>query len=196
VVVERRVVADQPHYRVPAIRHWSARTSYPTIADDLKKMFDKPVLSGALLVADVSTSGLPVYQLLRRLQIPAQLRGVIAVGGHIELQGPEGVFHITKQFLIATTEIVLGQRRIEFARMPEPDVLIRELGSYTTRPAPSAGEVYAWRESEVDELISALSVALWAGERHDRMTPQVVLLEPGPHSTEADDIGPDGMTQQ
>ena len=49
--------------------------------------------------------------------------------------------------------------------MPESATLVRELGSFRTEVAAKPDEV-SWREREHDDLVLALAVAAWQGERH------------------------------
>ena len=50
--------------------------------------------------------------------------------------------------------------------LPETQTLVRELAEFQVKFTPAANEVFGvWREGAHDDLVLAVAVAAWAGER-------------------------------
>jgi hypothetical protein len=71
-------------------------------------------------------------------------------------------------------ELRPGVRRLQFAAgLPLLDVLIGELQNFSAKININTGHTAfeAWREGQHDDLVLALALALWAGERLEREPP-------------------------
>jgi hypothetical protein len=54
-------------------------------------------------------------------------------------------------------------------------ILIRELQNYQVKVTPAANEVFNAREGEHDDLLLALALAAWNGERTPPFDPPMVI---------------------
>ena len=72
-----------------------------------------------------------------------------------------------RQELAATLHELLHSRRLQVApALPESAMLVRELAAFQLKvSAASKEELDAWREGAHDDLVLAVAVAAWLGER-------------------------------
>jgi hypothetical protein len=173
--VLQRSVASEPGSRAratrfacPWLKRWPLGTSYVTIGDDVEDLVAKPPLRGCDLVIDATGVGRPVYDLFKEKRLPANLHGVIITAGIAETK-PAGqpFFHVAKVILISTVQVALQQRRMQFAAsLPEVPTLVKEFQDYRVKITAAQNEVYNAREGANDDLLLAVSLAAWYGERH------------------------------
>ena len=69
--------------------------------------------------------------------------------------------------LVTTLQVLHQSERLKVAeRLPEAAVLVQELLNFRVRTSAAAHDIYeAWREGEHDELVLAVALASWYGER-------------------------------
>ncbi len=68
--------------------------------------------------------------------------------------------------LAATLQKLLQTNRIQFAKMPETETLMKELLEFRIKVAPSGSDDMAsWRERPHDDLCFAVMIAVWLAER-------------------------------
>jgi hypothetical protein len=77
---------------------------------------------------------------------------------------------VAKTVLIAGVQVVMQQARMKFAKLPETELLIKEMQNYRVRVTEAANETFAAREGENDDIVLALALAVWAGERLPLLT--------------------------
>lgn len=178
VVAERTKAADPDdparrvsHYKVRHIRRWPLGTSYVKVVADVAKLV-REKLPLCRLVLDASGCGRPVLDMIRRERLPlAQVAaGVVITAGHAETRDPvSGMNHVAKVVLINMLKVLLGQRRLKFAWLLRGTrVLVKELQNYRMKVTPAANETFSAREGEHDDVLLALAVAVWLGERFMR----------------------------
>lgn len=154
------------HYACTGLKRWPLGTSYPIIVDEVVALLLTPVLQGACLVVDASGVGRPVVDLLRDKRMTCKMVPVVITSGLNESGPDKGYWHVAKQILISTTQVVLQQRRLKFAKgLTETKTLVRELENYRVKVTQSANEVFNAREGEHDDLVLAAALACWWGER-------------------------------
>jgi hypothetical protein len=66
--------------------------------------------------------------------------------------------------LAATIQAALQSGRLKIAKLPLAEVLKKELLAF--RPKPAAADAPAGREGVSDDLVFALAVGCWLGDRH------------------------------
>ena len=65
--------------------------------------------------------------------------------------------------------VLLQERRLQFARsLPETPMLIKELQNYRTKTTQPTTDLIDIREGQNDDLVLALALACWWGERRKR----------------------------
>lgn len=155
-------------YDCVALKRWPLGTSYPDIVENVCNVLDKPELRGSDLVVDATGVGRPVVDMLRKARPNGKVRPVMITSGASEsIQG--GYFHVAKTILISCTNVILQNQRLKFAAgMPDVKTLVRELQNYRIKVTASANETFNAREGAHDDLVLALALACWWGERGQR----------------------------
>lgn len=173
----RRLAFNLPHEGTPygtiprrydclAIKRWPLGTSYTEIVASVNKTLERPELAGnSDLIVDATGVGRPVVDMLRKAKLPTKLRPVTITAGASESIA-HGYWNVAKIILVSTTNILLQQKRLKFAeRMPEVGLLIKELQNYRVKVTAAANETFNAREGQHDDLVLALALACWWGER-------------------------------
>jgi hypothetical protein len=77
------------------------------------------------------------------------------------------VYRVPKKLLVAVTQVLLQNRRLEVAPTLElADTLAKELGLFRVKVTTAGNETFeSWRERDHDDLVLAVALAAWAGER-------------------------------
>jgi hypothetical protein len=153
---EERGVAS---YQMPWLERFELGTSYPAIVTAVvarvgQLATQEPTVP-RVLVVDATGVGRPVVDLLVRAKPAARLIAVTITG-------------VPKRELVSTAQVFLQGRRLAIAdKLPEAATLTRELLAFQVKiSAETAHDSYgAWREGSHDDLVLAVALALWAGER-------------------------------
>jgi len=74
---------------------------------------------------------------------------------------------VPKKELVASLQVLLQTRRLKVAKtLPEAATLVRELETFRVKVTEAANETFgAWREGQHDDLVLAVALAAWMGER-------------------------------
>jgi hypothetical protein len=151
-------------FNVRHLERFALGTEYPTVVDGVAERLRK-VPGGAVLVVDATGVGRPVVDLLvaRGLDPVA----ITITGGETpRIEGRH--WHVPKRDLIAVLQVALQNHRMRFpGKLAAVEDLIRELLGLEFKVS-IAGNVTmgAWREGSHDDLVLALALACWLGERH------------------------------
>jgi hypothetical protein len=150
------------------LQRWPLLTSYVRIADDVAAVLAK--LTKPTLAADKTGVGAAVLDVFRSAGLPARLVPVLITGGHQTLQdGSE--WHVPKKELVSAVQAALQQRRLQVVpQLREAETLRRELGTFRVKVSAATGNesFEAWRERDHDDLVLAVALACWVGERGQR----------------------------
>jgi hypothetical protein len=81
-------------------------------------------------------------------------------------QNPEGNTTVKKVVGRALT-VLLQTKRLQIAReLPDAELLVRELEGFRMKPPPKSDDPMAdWRDGPHDDLIFAVALAGWVGEK-------------------------------
>lgn len=169
-------------YDVRHIERFRLGTPYPAIVEQINDLLKRPELGGAVtLVVDGTGVGRPVVDLFRTVRgrrIPL-VPVVITSGEAVTLV--DGWWHVTKQHLISTVQVLLQSKHLRIGQFPETAVLTAELQNYQVKTTPAANEVFNAREGAHDDLVLALALACWYGEaepKPQRRVPSVSFWSP------------------
>jgi hypothetical protein len=152
-----------------AVRHlerFPLGTPYPTICECLVELFERPPLVNATLVVDQTGVGRAVLDLISRARPRATIRPITITAGHTIV--PDGAgWHVPKKELVSTLQVLLQSRRLQVARqLPMAPLLGKELEAFRVKITASANETFeSWRERDHDDLVLAVALAAWVGER-------------------------------
>ena len=146
---------------------------YTTLVENVGKLFQGERFAGQALVVDGTGVGRPVVDLFRRAKINCHLMPVTITGPSAATLGQTkidefGYWHVPKKELVGCVQVLLGTGRLEVApRLKEAATLVHELKnfSYKINAATAHVSLESWREKDHDDLVLALALAAWAGER-------------------------------
>jgi hypothetical protein len=189
-VIEKSLLADPERPRTKigyyAVRHlerFPLGTPYTEVCARLAELFRAQPMSGSTLAVDQTGVGRPVIDLLRGSPLKAKLCPITITGGHKATPDDRGGWLVPKKELVSTLQVLLQARRLKVAdALPEAATLVQELMTFQVKITPAANEVFGvWREGQHDDLVLAVAVACWIGERHQPMRgclPSVVPYDP------------------
>ena len=131
-------------YAVRHLQRWPLGTSFTGIATELDALLrrpprpepphDAPPLSGCVLAVDGTGVGQPVLEFFRGARLPADLRGVFVTAGRQDTRDNDGFYHVPKQSLMATLQVLLESRRLQICRgIPLAAGLAKELSAFGAR---------------------------------------------------------------
>jgi hypothetical protein len=131
------------------------------------------------LVVDYTGVGRPVADLLAAANLDAGLRLMTITGGEAVLRGDRGEWRVPKRELAAVIQVLLQTGRLRIgADLPLARTLTEELINFRVKISLAGHDSYGagaeWREDNHDDLVLALALACWWGERH----PPLVLVAP------------------
>jgi hypothetical protein len=198
-VVERTRSADpeKPHqtvrrYAVRYLKRWPLQTAFEDIARDVAGLLAMLDPRRPLLAVDQTGVWLAVVGTVRRADIPASLYPVtITFGAAVTPPGEDGSLHVPKKDLAGVLSVLLQGHQLQFAPLPESELLKRELLQFRVKP-PSAGAVTveSWRERPHDDLVLAVGLACWLGERFQDFEAPSSIPNPPQYRTGQDRLDP------
>lgn len=144
------------------IHRWQLGTPYPAVIAELQGWYALKPLRGTALVVDRTGVGRGICDMIATSGLPADVRPYSITFGSKPGDGT-----VPKADLVAAVQSALQQRRLRFAEsMPLRAVLEKELETFRVKVTGDRNETFAaWRESDHDDLVLALALALWYGER-------------------------------
>lgn len=153
-------------HRIRHVERFPLAMSYPEMVSRIIKMVETPQLRDSRLVVDATGVGRPVVDMLRSARVP--IFPVMITGGAAEsFDSAAGFWHIPKRELVSTVQVVLGHGRLRFAKLPESDTIKREFQNFKLKITASRNATYeAWRDGDHDDLVLAVALAVYFGERH------------------------------
>jgi hypothetical protein len=176
---------DSPTYEVLTMKRFPLKTSYVSIVGEISNRlkrhpFDswmdfkgvrRPSRIPTHLAFDKTGTGAAVAELLKnddfldsRLE---KLTGINITGGREPSEGNDAL-NIPKRDLIMATLISFEQGHLEFAAdMPELPLLIDELQNFEMKFTAKGNDSYSAKGSNHDDLVLALSLAVWSARNTD-----------------------------
>ena len=98
---------------------------------------------------------------------PIDLADGVITSGQGPSWGERGAWHVPKKELVCCLQGLLQSRRLQVAALPERTLLMQEMQSFRVKITAAANETFgAWRERDHDDLVLAVALAAWWGERH------------------------------
>jgi hypothetical protein len=152
-------------YRCGHLERVPLGTPYPSIIGRVSDLMRR--LPGALLAIDATGVGRPVADMFRHAGV--HFTGVIITGGTEETSPGNGYRHVPKVTLISHVQSLLhaGELKIR-ADMPEAAILVRELQDFRVNFSATGHMTFSAREGKHDDLVLALSIAIWLGRRQPK----------------------------
>jgi hypothetical protein len=158
---------SENHFAVRHLERLPPGTPFPEIGGILAKRFANPPLARSNLAVDITAVGKPVLDLLRRAKIQAYIRPITVTAGHESSDDGRGGWLVPRIELVSSTQILLQSRRLKVSQgLPETPMLVQELMNFKAKAQTASGDTYeAWREGPHDDLVLAVAIAAWVGER-------------------------------
>lgn len=162
-----------PRYRVPFITRAPLGTPYPSIVRRVAETITAPPLAGEChLVVDATGVGRPVLDMMRGGPLPPV--PVVITGGD-RVHGAAGMWRVPKRDLVAALQLAFQAGRLEIAAGTDhAQTLVAELADFRVRISASGSDTYgAWRDGAHDDLVLALALAVWWGDRLARRSQSI-----------------------
>ncbi len=171
---------DANQYAVRHLERFPPGTPYTAVGARLAELFAVPPLARPPLAVDQTGVGRPVVDLIRRSATRAGVRPVTVTAGHAAGPDERGGWLVPKKELVSTLQVLWQARRLKVSpSLPEAQTLVRELTAFQVKVTASANDLLvAWREGPHDDLVLAVAVAAWLGERQGRLGAFLPFLVP------------------
>jgi hypothetical protein len=156
------------HYAVRFMERFPSGTPYGAIYARLAEVFREKPLSNSILVVDQTAVGKPVIDLLRQSGIRARIRTLAITAGHQSSHHDSSGMLVPKKELVGSLQVLFQCRRLRVANeLQEAALLMRELNNFQMKVViPTLDTQVTWREGVHDDLVLAVAIAAWEGERH------------------------------
>ena len=163
-VAERTALSGEPpSYEIRHIDRAPLGTSYPAVVAHVGRLMATPELADRTkLVADGTGVGRPVVDLLWQ----AGMRAVsITITGGQRVTGGLNSWRVPKRDLVTNLQVLLQSRRLRIAAdLPLAEALIGELLEFRARVSDAGHDTWGAGRDH-DDLVLALAIAVWYGER-------------------------------
>jgi hypothetical protein len=158
--------SPSPDYALRYLRRFPLGTPYTEIVLTVARLLSADPLAGSPLVVDQTGVGRAVVDMLR--QAAGWVVPVTITGGHAVIRTDDGSWHVPKKELVTSLQVVMQARRLQIARsLPDAALLVRELQNFQVKITAAANETFGvWRDGQHDDLVLAVALACWWGERN------------------------------
>jgi phage FluMu gp28-like protein len=150
--------------KVRHLQRFQLGTVYPAIVDEVEGLMSRLPGSPELAV-DATGVGRPVVDLLTARGL--RLYAITITGGDTATH--DGMnWRIPKRDLVGAVAVALQTGRLKIASgLPDASTLTRELLNFkvTIDPKTAHDSYSSWRESDHDDLVLAVALAVWSAER-------------------------------
>ena len=163
-VAERTAMSDEPPlYEIRHIDRAPLGTSYPAVVAHVGRLMGWPeLLERTRLVVDGTGVGRPVVDLLWQ----AGMRAVsVTITGAQRVTGGLNSWRVPKRDLVTNLQVLLQSRRLRVAaELPMADALVEEMLDFRVRVSDAGHDTWSAGRDH-DDLVLALAIACWYGER-------------------------------
>lgn len=156
-------------YQVRHLERLPLGTPYPAQVHRVAELFVSVKALGAgtpRLIVDQTGVGRPVVDMLREAGMTDLLAVTITAGDNVSKDGRE--YRVPKRELVSVLQVLLqSERMVIAADLPESSVLTKELLAFRVKFTAKGHDSYGndWRENDHDDMVLAVALAAWAGER-------------------------------
>jgi hypothetical protein len=173
------ILERQQAARVWAVRHLERtplQTPYQDIVKHVKRLVSRwPLQGDCSLAFDETGVGKPVGDYLRKERIGCPIYGITLHGGDAVTRGAVAYsFRVPKRDIVSAVQLLLQQRRLKIARrLRFAEILLKEMANFRVQVSlETAHDSYsAWRSGDHDDLVLAVGLACWLGERFSALPP-------------------------
>lgn len=155
-------------------RYTATRPGERSIIGDVKRLFDRPPLTRSPLAVDYNGVGIAVVEQITAAKVLARLHPICSTSGHT-ISRPEetkdGSWHVPKTELIGTLIVVLENELLSWEPPDSPNALPlidkfeKELAAFRGWITRKKNVGYGAEQSQHDDIVLAVALAIWLGER-------------------------------
>lgn len=150
-------------YECRHLHRYPLGTRYPAIVENIGQLMRMDALSGQCrLVIDATGVGRPVCDMFA--QAGMRYTGVTITGGHA-VSNDGMMFGVPKRVLVSTLQALLQSERLKVAPNPLREALVSEMLAFQVTLTEAANDTYGGRSGTHDDLVLAVALAAWHGER-------------------------------
>ena len=159
--IQRKRPKVETQYHVPYLRRFLGEP-YTAIVDHIEDLVSG--LDNPKVVVDATGVGRPVVDMIRDRGIRNVAAITITGGDAVTRDGDE--HRVPKRDLVSTVQVLLQNRRLKIANSLElRDVLIGEMQNFKMKISADGHDSYEhWRDSDHDDLVLSVAMALWWAE--------------------------------
>ncbi len=181
-------------YDVLHLESWELGTSYVDIVGDVEKRFATPKLRGSNLVPDATGLGRPMCDLLRSRRVKARIVPVTTTAGKLASRNEEtGIWNVPKVDLVTTLQLLMQDNLVRVdSRLKLAGRLKKELQEFRVKITTARNETFGAESSQHDDLVFALMLSTWLGERDGGGIQAGIGVPPAGEGTLAESA-PDGV---
>ncbi len=155
-----------PPLGVRHLKRYPLQTPYQDVVNEVAGMLKHPALASAdvAVLMDKGNAGTAVSEMFSHIGV--RVIPVLIHGGHqTAYDRADGTYKVPKRDLVEAAQVALQNRRLEIAGgLPDADVLVRELKDFRGTVSEAGHDRYEARDREHDDLVLALSMAVWFRE--------------------------------
>ncbi len=190
-------------YTLRWLETWELGTKYASIIADVKTRFDSSLLRFTPLAVDFTGVGTAVVEQLQAAKVSARLNPVLITSGH-SISRPEDnkerAWHVPKKELVSTLIVLLEAGLLRWASPSEKGALKlisrfeKELSDFRVKVTKSRNETFSGEGSQHDDLVLAVSLAVWLGEHTGTGdASKITVPEPGSKGGSMIEAAPAGV---
>ena len=164
-------------YQAQYLERLAIGTLYPAQVSRIKALSDRlkhDTGTAPLLVIDQTGVGRPVVDMLRAAELKP-VAATITGGDAVSQDGLE--YRVPKRDLVSAVQVLLQSERLKIARgLPEASTLTSELLAFKVSISLKGHDSYGndvgpWRENPHDDMVLAVALACWYGEKQPKKRP-------------------------
>jgi hypothetical protein len=170
-ILERRGHSPQTYkFDCKYLKRWELRTGYTEIVANVVKHVNSPELTEnvrerPVLALDSTGVGGGIADLFRLEKMAAKLIPIYITSG-TDVTRSGDVRRVPKRVLVTNAAIALETDKLQISeRLPLTEILVAELQNFKANTTTAGNDTYGagaeWRVGNNDDLVLALSMALW-----------------------------------
>jgi hypothetical protein len=157
------------HHTICDLHRFSVGSTYDEIAQGVVLRLEQSGIVNPPVVIDITGVGESVIKRVR-LSLRENETHEIRLTAQPRIEkGENWETNLPKVEMVTVLQIALQQKRLKIPKtLPEVETLVRELGDFRYKPklaGPMPAEV-EWRPGRNDDLVFAVALAIWQGDRY------------------------------
>jgi hypothetical protein len=154
-------------YAVRHLQRFPPGTPYSIVVEAVRAVFADPPIKGGTLVVDQTAVGRAVFESVRDAMTGASVRGLSVTAGHALAADDWGGWLVPKKDLVGVLQVLLQEKRLKVSQaLKHARTLTAELHQFQLKAVPLKPDALEWRERPHDDLVLAVGIAVWQGERY------------------------------